>query len=193
MKNSLSRLGVLFTVILSLTACHKRPMPKDARLKEYSYNTQMNAHGRHIGGFSRANYIKSSKKAVEQIMKSDMQLINEGHRITLLIPTDKYFIFNTSKLNDLRFAPLSSVVKLVKCFPNSPIYVAGFTDDIGRTEHREQLSQDRAQAMVAYLWAHGVPEAKLNAEGYGSRYDIANNHLIHGSALNRRIEIQWTL
>ncbi len=186
----------LYTTLLSLTflisGCHKRH-PNFLEKADRSYDTELNAHGRHIGGYSRANYIKSSKKAVEEIMKSDIQLINEGHRITLIVPTDKYYLQGTNKLNDLKFKPLNDIVMLIKCFPNSPVYVAGFTDEIGTKEYKETMSQERAQAMVAYLWSHGIPESKLFAEGYGERFNIGNNRLIHGSAYNRRVEIQWTL
>jgi outer membrane protein OmpA-like peptidoglycan-associated protein len=53
------------------------------------------------------------------------------------------------------------------------------------------LTQARAEEVVGFLWAYGIPAEILNAEGYGDEHSIADNHLIHGSSFNRRIEIQW--
>ena len=151
------------------------------------------APGMNQAGFSRTNYLQASRKITDHVQNGDIQVVNEGKRITLIVPTDKYFLFDTAKLNDLRYGPLSAIAELIKCFANAKVYVAGFTDDVGNYEHKRILSKERAQAIVAYLWTQGISERNLKAQGYGERYAIANNQLIHGSALNRRVEIQWTM
>ena len=80
---------------------------------------------------------------------------------------------------------------MLKRYPHSTIYVAGFTDDIGSHEDKVKLTQARAEAMLTFLWANAISAKRLNAEGYGSKHAIGDNHLIHGSAYNRRLEIQW--
>ena len=45
--------------------------------------------------------------------------------------------------------------------------------------------------MVTFLWAKSVPTQRLKSEGFGQHFSVGNNQLIHGSAYNRRIEIQW--
>ena len=87
------------------------------------------------------------------------------------------------------------------CFPrgryklasriNSPIYVAGFTDDVGSRYHKRLLSQAQAETMLSFLWANNIQAYRLKAEGYGDKHAVSENSLIHGSAQNRRIEIQW--
>lgn len=181
-----------------LTACHSSSQSEmtttQLRKKNYAnYLPDLSSAGKNINGFSRTNYLKSNKNIVNHIKNGDIQVVNEGHRITLILPTDKYFIFDTAKLDDRKALQLEDITTLVKCFPNAKIHVAGFTDDVGDDQHKKNLSQQRAQAVVAYLWAHGVNERMIDAEGYGDKYDIANNQLIHGSALNRRVEIQWTI
>ena len=82
-------------------------------------------------------------------------------------------------------------MKLIKMFPcKCPIYVAGFTNDVGSRYHKKKLTQAQAEAMVTLLWAHDIPSRLLNAEGYGDKHPVGDNKLIHGSAYNRRIEIQ---
>ena len=53
------------------------------------------------------------------------------------------------------------------------------------------LSQARAETMLTFLWANDIHAQRLRAEGYADQHDVGDNHLIHGSAYNRRIEIQW--
>jgi outer membrane protein OmpA-like peptidoglycan-associated protein len=191
-----SLLTILCTVLL--TAC-----PKTNRFTRKHLLNHLTRHslkedgwqadGTSIAGFSRTNYLQSKKKIVQSLENNQIQVVNEGNRITLLLPTDKFFIFDSAKLNDFRYKELDDIIKLVLCFPTPEIYVAGFTDNVGSQAHKKLLSQDRAQALVAYLWMKGIPQAKLHAEGYGDRYAIGNNRLIHASAYNRRVEIQWTI
>ncbi|MDI1352690.1 MAG: OmpA family protein, partial [bacterium] len=84
-----------------------------------------------------------------------------------------------------------NIIKLLKLYPQSPIYVAVFTDNVGTREHKKRLSQAQAETMLTFLWANDIQAMRLKAEGYGDKNDISDNHWIHGSAQNRRIEIQW--
>ncbi|MFI4918928.1 MAG: C-OmpA-like family protein CmpA [Legionellales bacterium] len=135
---------------------------------------------------------KNSKpNLIRQLKKQDIQYVVYGDTMTLLIPTDKYFMFNSPRLNELHYPALTNIVKLLKLYPQSLIYVAGFTDNVGSPHHKKLLSQAQAETMLTYLWANDIAAQKLKAEGYGDKNDISDNHLIHGSAQNRRIEIQW--
>jgi flagellar motor protein MotB len=53
------------------------------------------------------------------------------------------------------------------------------------------LSQAQAETILTFLWANNIPAMLLKAEGYGDKNAVSDNTLIHGSAQNRRIEIQW--
>ena len=135
---------------------------------------------------------KDSKVAlIKELKKLDIQYIEYGDTVTLIVPTDKYFIFDSSRLNELCFPGLSDLIKLIKKFPKCcPIYVAGFTDNVGSRYSKKMMSQARAERIVAFLWANDIPARRLVAEGYGEKNPVGDNHLIHGSAYNRRIEIQ---
>jgi outer membrane protein OmpA-like peptidoglycan-associated protein len=142
-------------------------------------------------GTIHAVYKDSKPALVKQIKKQSIQFIEYGDTMTLIIPTDKYFAFMSPRLNELCYPGLMNIVKLLKLYPQSPIYVAGFTDNVGSSEHKKKLSQAQAESVMTYLWANGIHSIQLKAEGYGDKNNIANNDVIHGSADNRRIEIQW--
>ena len=135
-------------------------------------------------------YYQSKHYLINELSKADIQYIEYGNTITFLIPTDKYFLFNTATLNDLLYNGLNSLIKLIKKYPNGPIYIATFSDNIGDNLYNQHLSQKRSEAMLTFLWANGIALDRLNAEGYGQKNPIADNQLIRGNALNRRIEIQ---
>lgn len=138
-------------------------------------------------GIYRAN----KRNIINQLQKQNIQYVEYGDTMTLIIPTDQYFEFNSPNLNDVCYAGLNNIIRLLKFYSCSRVYVAAFTDDVGPTVHKNQMSQAQAEAMLTFLWAHDIPAKLLRAEGYGEKNPIADNHWIRGSAYNRRIEIQW--
>ena len=151
-----------------------------------------------VGGVTHAvdaTNQESPKKIMAQLPQEHIQVVNDGDTITLLVPTDNYDLPDSYEFDDVWYRGLDYIAQLVlKTKTNQVIYVAGFSDGgIGSPEKARQLSQQRAQQMADFLWANGVPLSQLSVEGYGAKYDIANNFLIHGAAMNRRIEIQWRM
>jgi len=71
---------------------------------------------------------------------------------------------------------------------NYMIEVQGHTDNTGKEELNMDLSQRRADAVMAYLVNAGVPQERLTAKGYGPTMPIADNATKDGRALNRRVE-----
>ncbi len=130
---------------------------------------------------------------IQFLTKEDVQVIQDGDMITLLVPTDVYYLPDTYEFDDVYYLGLIHIAQLVlKTSTNQVVYVAGFSDgNIGSPLDEQKLSQQRAQQMADFLWANGVPLRRLSARGYGEKFDIADNFLIHGAAMNRRVEIQW--
>lgn len=136
-------------------------------------------------------YRETKPSLIKQLKRQSIQFVEYGDTMTLIVPTDKYFMFMSPRLNELCYPGLENIIKLLKLYPKSPIYVAGFTDNVGSRKNKKLLSQAQAETMLSYLWSKGIQSARLKAEGYGDKNGIADNNVIHGSADNRRIEIQW--
>ncbi len=68
------------------------------------------------------------------------------------------------------------------------IEVGGHTDDRGADLYNLDLSQRRAEAVVAYLVAKGVASERLAAQGYGERVPKIRAHTEAAWAVNRRVE-----
>lgn len=181
----------LFYLILS--GCFRPPYndfhrdaPAPLRTTRTIGDALNSAAGRLLGK-SHANNLA----IISDLQKNDIQYVQHGDTMVLIVPTDHYFLFDSPKLNDICFQGLNNIIKLLELYPCSTIYVAGFTDNVGTRDRKRRLSQAQAETMLTFLWANNIHAQRLKAEGYGSEYDIGNNRLIHGSAYNRRIEIQW--
>lgn len=68
------------------------------------------------------------------------------------------------------------------------IEVAGHTDNEGGRPLNMELSQQRADAVAAYLGSQGVAQDRLSARGYGPDRPRESNTTEAGRAMNRRIE-----
>lgn len=142
-------------------------------------------------GLVAGTYRNSKSVIIRELQKQDIQYVSYGDTMSLIIPTDKYFLINSPRLREVYYPGLNNIVRLLKNYPNTPFYVAGFTDDVGTRKHQQLMSQAQADAIITFLWANGIKSYQLKAEGYGSNYAVSDNFLIHGSAQNRRVEIQW--
>ena len=139
-----------------------------------------------------ALYRNGKKNTIYELQrKGDIRFEEYGDTMTLIIPTDRYYVFNSARLNELCYRSLVQVVRLLRFYPDRVIYVAAFTDNVGSRYHKRMLTQGRAETMLTFLWSFGIKAQLLHAEGYGDQHDVSDNRLIHGSAQNRRVEIQW--
>ncbi|MDQ5884620.1 MAG: hypothetical protein QG556_960 [Pseudomonadota bacterium] len=130
---------------------------------------------------------------VHQLSKYNMEYIRYRDIITVIIPVDQYFEFNSSRLDERQYQGLNNLVNLIYIYPCTTVHVAVFTDNVGTREENNHLSESQSEAMLTYLWANGIPADHLNAQGFGMRFPIADNNTTRGSAMNRRIEVQWTI
>lgn len=145
------------------------------------------------GGIGLVASLQRDSKAhiVKELKKQDIEYVQYGDTNLLIIPTDKYFMFLSPRINELCYPGLNNVIRLLNFSPYSTIYVAGFTDNVGSKKHKNKMSQAQAETMLTYLWSNGIDESRLKAEGYGDKNPVSDNSIIHGSAQNRRIEIEW--
>ncbi len=69
------------------------------------------------------------------------------------------------------------------------ILVEGHTDNTGGTELNAKLSQERAEAVRAYLHGKGIAPGRLDAKGFGETRPVASNDDEKGREANRRVEL----
>ncbi|GGG73339.1 membrane protein [Salipiger pallidus] len=83
---------------------------------------------------------------------------------------------------------IDDIAELLQLCGDFPLEVQGHTDSQGREEMNEQLSQERAQAVLDALRNRRVLTSAYRAVGYGEERPIEDNATEAGREANRRIE-----
>lgn len=86
---------------------------------------------------------------------------------------------------------LENVVKYAKADSSiTGFFIDGHTDSVGRRLANLELSKKRAEAVTAYLVAHGVDASLITTRYHGERYPVVNNSTTANRAKNRRVTIR---
>jgi len=72
------------------------------------------------------------------------------------------------------------------------IRITGHVDTSPNESSDPNLSQERADAVAAYLTSKGVPRKRITSVGAGAEQPVGDNATPSGQAKNRRIEITVT-
>jgi outer membrane protein OmpA-like peptidoglycan-associated protein len=118
---------------------------------------------------------------------AEIERIEEGIKITMgsgiLFDFDSYTLSATSKQN------IAKLAEVLDKYESTDILVAGHTDSIGSDSYNQKLSEDRANAVAAYLMANGVKRSRLVVMGYGEESPAYSNETEAGQDKNRRVEL----
>lgn len=98
------------------------------------------------------------------------------------------FDVDSATIRPASFPILTRAIAILRDNPDVRVQIQGHTDNTGRASRNRQLSQERAESVRQYLVEHGIPEARLEARGYGPSRPRAPNDTEEGRARNRRIE-----
>lgn len=105
-------------------------------------------------------------------------MINVGRRT--------YFTEGSAVLDSTAKVTLDKQAVWLAQYPNWPIKVQGFADDPGSEEQDVKLSQERADAVRAYLISKGVAPDRIWAKGYGRQRLVLDCPDISCKSQNRR-------
>ncbi len=78
-----------------------------------------------------------------------------------------YYDFDQFYIRDDASNELEKVVSLMNRYPTLTIELGSHTDARGTVKYNEKLSQNRANAAVAYIVKRGISASRLVAKGYG--------------------------
>jgi len=95
-----------------------------------------------------------------------LQFALAGINVPVLID-NIFYDFDKATLRPESEKALDALVNLLKENPNVTIELSAHTDYLGSADYNKRLSQRRADAVVAYLTAHGIVRDRLTPVGYG--------------------------
>ena len=149
--------------------------------------------GAGVGGLAGAGvgaYQDRQEAALRrELAGSGVDVVRNGDNITLNMPGNITFAFDSSNLQPQFYPVLDNVASTLNEYNQTVIEVAGHTDSVGSDSYNQQLSVQRANSVAAYLSSKGIMQQRMITVGAGETRPIASNDTEAGRAQNRRVEI----
>jgi OOP family OmpA-OmpF porin len=119
-------------------------------------------------------------KSMRQQLEDDGKIVTHG---ILFDP-------GSDKIRGESFKTLEEIGRLLEDDPDLRLSIEGHTDSDGSDESNQTLSQNRANAVRAYLIAtYTISGDRLESKGWGESKPIDTNDTPEGKANNRRVEL----
>ena len=206
--------SVLITLLSVLTACTTiNPYTGQSQTSKAVWGTAIGAatgaatgalvsnnHGAGalVGGLAGAavgggvGYYMDTQEAElrAELASTGVSVIRDGDNIRLVMPGNITFKTDSADINAGFYSTLNSVAKVLNKYDNSTVMVMGFTDSTGAASYNQTLSQNRANAVAAYLQGQGVKSSRFEIMAMGASNPIADNSTAAGRQQNRRVEIK---
>ena len=130
----------------------------------------------------------------------DMAITNIGDSLNIqLTPIKKgevfivknlHFATNKTRILSRSEQALNDLYMYLARNPQVRIKIIGHTDNVGKDEANQKLSDGRANAVMNELIERGISADRLQAEGRGETQPIDTNDTDEGRQNNRRVEIE---
>ena len=113
-------------------------------------------------------------------------------QITKLNAYAKTILFDTGKFSFQKqtFPVLEAITAILKEYPTAKFSIEGHTDNVGKADFNQKLSDGRANAVKQYLIDNGIDPFRLTSRGFGMDKPIDTNKTAKGKANNRRVEVK---
>jgi outer membrane protein OmpA-like peptidoglycan-associated protein len=129
-------------------------------------------------------------KLRQQLEGTGVSVTRYGDEIVLNMPGNITFDTARAEIRSDFYEVLDSVVLVLQEFDKTMIEVTGHTDSRGSDSYNQQLSEQRANSVGAYLRSRSIMSARIATQGMGERMPIASNDTASGMAMNRRVELR---
>ena len=141
--------------------------------------------GAAVGGTAGAligKKMDKQKKELEATLPEDTKIESVNNGEALKVTFDSGILFASK-------SALRNFATSLKANPDTDIRIIGFTDNTGKVDYNQTLSEKRAKSVYDYLMMQGVSTDRMVYEGKGIHDPVASNDTPEGRSLNRRVEI----
>jgi len=153
------------------------------------------ALGAAIGGLSGAGvgrYMDKQQTEFQQAIGQSeaAQISREGNLLAITLKGDVTFDHDSAAVRPGLYNEIDRIAQVMVQYPETQIFVQGYTDSTGNEAYNQTLSQRRAEAVKNLLVQRGVSPQRVTAMGYGESQPVATNATAVGRQMNRRVEIR---
>ena len=148
---------------------------------------------------------------VDDRRQLSIRVVAEGYKDTTIVVTDvkdvlrlqiepkvirrfvlKNLLFATDKTKILASSrpALQQLYLILKNNPDIRIRIVGHTDDVGRDDYNQKLSEGRAKNVKREMVNRGIAPSRIETAGRGKRDPIVKNDSEEHRQMNRRVEIE---
>ena len=132
---------------------------------------------------------KQKKELEASIPDATVETVNNGEAIKVTFDSGILFATNSSTVSDASKSALRNFASSLNSNPDTNIKIIGHTDNTGRVEYNQTLSEKRAKSVYDYLLNQSVSSNRMQFEGKGITEPVADNSTAAGRQQNRRVEI----
>jgi outer membrane protein OmpA-like peptidoglycan-associated protein len=123
--------------------------------------------------------------------QTENNLANLPEPVLLRLPSDVLFDFDSAQLKPEADGLLGQAIALITKYPQADVHIDGYSDSIGKPDYNLTLSQQRAEAVQAWLQQR-ITQSTYNfkSQGHGSAsFIVSPQASIEQQQPNRRVEI----
>jgi len=135
---------------------------------------------------------EQDKAALRERIRTQLNVIletRETARGLIVSLSDVLFDTASSNLKSGAREKLARVSGILVSHEGLRLEVEGHTDSVGTDQYNQQLSEQRAQSVRAYLVEQRIAAASIGAAGLGEGHPVATNSTSAGRQQNRRVEL----
>lgn len=131
-----------------------------------------------------------AKEELEKDLKDEEGVTVDKTKEGLVIRMGEIlFDFDSSKLRNDTRNTIDNIVKIIKKkYPDNEIIIEGHTDNIGKKQYNQKLSEKRAESVADYMDGR-IDHDKLSYKGYGQERPLNDNSTPEERKKNRRVDI----
>jgi len=111
----------------------------------------------------------------------------DNRKITL---DDLRFASSSATISEGSYQELDDLAKWLSDRPNKIIQLEGHTDFQGGAVANMELSQDRVEAVKAYLTKQGVKKSRIRTKAFGGTQPLTRERTAEAKAKNRRVVVR---
>jgi outer membrane protein OmpA-like peptidoglycan-associated protein len=147
--------------------------------------------GAAVGGTAGAAIGHYMDKQAEELQRDlkDAKVERVGEGIKITFNSGILFDVDSDKLRPDASANLKNLAKVLNKYDDTEIMVQGHTDNTGKDDHNQVLSENRAASVGSALKGDGVKSGRIAQSGMGETQPVADNGTAAGRQANRRVEV----